>query len=123
MANNQLLASDNFGSGSLAAGWAVFPTFSKCQVVAGSPNVTEANVVGTAAGQIWTGLTWPKDQISEVTIQALTPNANSSTITLSTRINLLNGANGSGYLASFSGGTSAGTGSLAVFRYDNGAVS
>jgi hypothetical protein len=68
MANNQLLASDNFASGSLAAGWSAVPGQSSCQVIAGSPNYTEANAVLTPAGQIWTGLTWPNDQASEVTI-------------------------------------------------------
>lgn len=120
MANNQLLASDNFASGSLAAGWSPYPTLSTCQVVVGSPNVTEINVVGTGAGQIWTGLTWPNDQVSEVTIQSLPPNANAGTITLSVRINLTNGANGSGYLAVVNSGATANTGVLTVYRLDNG---
>src|SRR5216683_1708685 len=71
MANNQLLASDSFVSGSLAAGWAVFPTLLKCQVVVGSPNVTEPTVVGTTAGQLWIGITWPTDQTSELTVKNL----------------------------------------------------
>jgi len=66
--NNQLLASDNFASGSLAAGWSAVPGQSVCQVVAGPPNFTEANTVGTVAGQIWTGITWPNDHASEVTV-------------------------------------------------------
>ena len=68
MANNTLLASDNFASGSLAAGWSAVPGQSVCQVVAGPPNFTEANSLLTVAGQIWTGLTWPNDQASEVTV-------------------------------------------------------
>jgi hypothetical protein len=66
-ANNQLLASDSFTSGSLAAGWSAQYGYSECQVVSGSPNVTEANTTLAACGQVWTGLTFPGDQISEVT--------------------------------------------------------
>lgn len=75
MANNQLLASDNFANGSLAAGWSASPTESKCQVVAGTPNVTEPNALSTQAGQIWTALGALTDQISEITIQAFTSEA------------------------------------------------
>ena len=101
MANNTLLASDNFASGSLAAGWGTFFGFSKCQVVSGSPNVTEPNVAGTAAGQIWTGLTWPNDQISEVTLGAALTTSASNTVGLVVRF-----AQGvqSGYLALINGG-------------------
>lgn len=108
MANNQLLASDNFASGSLAAGWGTFFGLSKCQVVSGSPNVTEPNVAGTAAGQIWTGLTWPNDQISEVTLGAALTTSSSNTIGLVVRF-----AQGvqSGYLAVINGG-----GGLFVFK-------
>jgi hypothetical protein len=80
MANNTLLASDNFASGSLAAGWDVWPGNLKGQVVS---NLVEANTVGTGAGQIWTGLAFPNDQISEVTIAAL---ASGSTFVLGARI-------------------------------------
>lgn len=68
MANNTLLASDNFASGSLAAGWAAAPTESTGQVILGPPNYTEANTVATGAAQIWTGLTWPNDHVCEVTV-------------------------------------------------------
>lgn|SRR5579859_1763490 len=67
---NTLLATDNFASGSLAAGWSALPTFLKCQVVVGTPNVAEANTASTIAGQQWTGLTWPNDQVSEAKLQA-----------------------------------------------------
>ena len=67
MANNQLLASDNFASGSLAAGWsAVFGQVTGV-VVVGSPNVVEPPALSTGGDQIFTGITWPKDQTSEVT--------------------------------------------------------
>ena len=39
--NNQLLASDNFISGSLAAGWAAMYGLSEGTVISGSPNVVE----------------------------------------------------------------------------------
>lgn len=74
MANNQLLASDNFASGSLAAGWSANFDMSKCQVVT---QQTEPNALSTNAGQIWTGATFPKDQISEVAIGTLS-NANNA---------------------------------------------
>jgi hypothetical protein len=45
MANNTLLASDSFTSGSLAAGWAAWPGLSVGQVIVGSPNVVEANAI------------------------------------------------------------------------------
>jgi sucrose-6-phosphate hydrolase SacC (GH32 family) len=70
MANATLLASDNFASGSLAAGWSAWPTLSVCQVTS-APHYAEPNVANTGAGQLWTGLAWPADQISEATIQTL----------------------------------------------------
>jgi hypothetical protein len=76
MANNTLLASDNFASGSLAAGWSAQFGLSVCKVVSGTPNVTEPNATSTQAGQIWTGQTWPADHSSEITIHALTAEAN-----------------------------------------------
>jgi hypothetical protein len=71
MANNQLLASDNFNSGSLASGWSPTFGFTKGQVVVGSPNVVEPSTPNVTNGQYWSGLTWPSNQISEVTINAL----------------------------------------------------
>jgi len=65
--NNQLLASDNFISGSLAAGWAAMYGLSEGTVISGSPNVVEPGATGANYGQIWTGFTWPDDQSSEVT--------------------------------------------------------
>jgi len=80
MANNQLLASDSFTSGSLAAGWsATSDSTAKVSVVLGSPNVTEPGGLSANYGQYWSGLTWPNDQISEVTSNLLT--AESLTIT------------------------------------------
>jgi len=52
MANNTLLASDNFASGSLAAGWSALPGDSVCHVAIGSPNTTEPNALSTNAGQM-----------------------------------------------------------------------
>lgn len=74
MANNTLLASDNFVSGSLAAGWSAIPTLSVGQVT-GTPKVVEPNNTVNPAGQIWTGLVWPNDHASELTVAALTAEA------------------------------------------------
>jgi len=95
--NNQLLASDNFASGSLAAGWSAVPGQSVCQVVAGPPNFTEANSLLTVAGQIWTGLTWPNDQASEVTV-TMTGSAVATTL-IQLHVRNQGGASYSGYRA------------------------
>jgi hypothetical protein len=72
VANNQLLASDNFASGSLAAGWSAIHTMTECNVVANgsSPSgyVTEPTATSTSCGQTWTGSAWESDQISEITL-------------------------------------------------------
>ena len=69
MANNTLLESDSFGSGSLAPGWGLpGGTASNGTVVVGPPNnVQPALANGTSYGQIWTGISWP-DHSSEVTV-------------------------------------------------------
>lgn len=73
MANNTLLASDNFASGSLAAGWAVLNgATQKSQIVSAPPNVAQPQVLSETDGQVWTGLVWPNDHISEITVNALT---------------------------------------------------
>jgi hypothetical protein len=118
MANNQLLASDSFTGGSLAAGWSAISGLSKCQVVTGTPNVTEGNVVGTAAGQIWTGSllvgsSWPNDQISEVTLGAAL-SVTSATVGLVVRY--LSSAQ-TGYIAVFNG-----SGTLYVYADTNGTL-
>ena len=74
--SNQLVASDNWASGSLSAGWSALPGFLKCQVVGSSPYYTEPNTSSTQAGQVWTGTTFSNDQTSEFTIQTLTNEAN-----------------------------------------------
>ena len=97
MANNTLLASDNFASGSLAAGWSAVPGLSVCQVISGSPNYTEANSLLTLAGQIWTGLSWPNDHVSEVTA-TMTGSAVATTL-LHLHVRNQGGASYSGYRA------------------------
>lgn len=70
MANNTILASDNFASGSLAAGWSLagYAT-AMTAITASAPYYAEPVAVNTNFyGQIWTGLTWPNDQTSEVTL-------------------------------------------------------
>src|SRR5215472_13119850 len=74
MANNTLIASDNFVSGSLAAGWTAFAT-GFGTVVAGSPNVVEPTAGASRWGQRWTGNNFPTDHISEITINAFTVEA------------------------------------------------
>src|SRR5579859_1786783 len=110
MANNQLLASDNFASGSLAAGWSALPGLSKCQVVAGTPNVTEPNALSTTAGQMWTALGLLTNQISEATIQTLTTEAGTF-VSLRCR---WQAASSSGYDVDLTNGTAA------LFRFDSG---
>ena len=70
MPNNQLLASDNFASGSLAAGWSAIQGFSTSKVVgSGASAVTEPNTAAVTAGQYWNAAT-PNDQTSELTLGA-----------------------------------------------------
>ena len=71
MANNTLLASDNFSSGSIAAGWSTIPTASTPVAVTSSPHYAEASVLNANCGIYWSGSTWPSDQTSEVTIQTI----------------------------------------------------
>lgn len=102
MANNQLLASDNFASGSLASGWSPLFGALKGQVVVGTPNAVEPNATSIQAGQIWTGLSWPADQTSEVT----TTTVSEAGTTLSLHVRFQSGAY-SGYQANISGGAAA----------------
>jgi hypothetical protein len=97
MANNNLVASDNFASGSLAAGWtSIASGFGT--VVAGTPNVVETSAVSASRyGQRWTGNSFPRDQISEITVNLYTVEAGSS-IALYTRHNGTNY-----YVANFNG--------------------
>ena len=110
MANNTLLASDSFTSGSLASGWTAAFSYSVCKVVAGSPNVTEPNAVSTTAGQIWTGLVWPNCQTSEVTIQALTVESASFIVPC---VRYQSGSD-SGYRLNLTNDTAG------LYRFDNG---
>lgn len=112
MANNTLLASDNFASGSLAAGWSAFPSYSVPQVVVGSPNVIEPIGTNGVNGVLWTGLTWGIDQCSEFTINALTQEAGTDAY-LMTRWRASSG-NGSGYYGVIFNGQAA------IYRDDAG---
>ena len=70
MANNTLLASDNFASGSLAAGWSTAQAATNtCAVTGSAPYYSEPRAVGEFDGQVWTGIAWPNDQTSELTIK------------------------------------------------------
>ena len=72
MANNQLLASDSFASGSLAAGWTAIYGDTVPALVNVPPYVAQSTATSTSNGIIWTGLTWPADQCSELTAQTWT---------------------------------------------------
>lgn len=110
MANNQLLASDSFASGSLAAGWSAVPTKTLGVITASAPYYAEASGLSTVSQQIFTGISWPEDQISEMTIQTLTAESGSLAY-LAVRIS--NSAF-SGYQANLNNGTAL------IVRYDNG---
>lgn len=115
MSNNNILASDNFASGSLAAGWSASFGVSECQVIGSGPSaVTEPNALSTAAGQNWTALGALTNQISEVTVQALTANENSY---INLQVRWQPGSK-SGYDAEFAG--FAGVSGVKLFRWDNG---
>jgi hypothetical protein len=113
MANNQLLASDNFASGSLDSRWTVFPNASglKPSLSGGPPYYAQAPSVGHNGGVIWTGLTWTNDQGVEVTVEPLTGSAQ---ISLFTRIN---GAGTTGYYCVLQS-----TGDIAVYDYATGLI-
>jgi len=103
VANNQILASDNFASGSLAAGWTALAVlgYNSPQVAGSGPYYTEPTATSTDAIIYWSGLSWPKDQTSEVVMKSLTTEA-STYITLAARINP---ANGAGYYVNWMNGT------------------
>jgi len=58
---------------------------STCQVTS-APHYTEPNAITTAAGQIWTGLAWPADQTSEITLQTLTQEGTTNVAALFVRL-------------------------------------
>jgi hypothetical protein len=78
MANNTLLASDSFVSGSLAAGWTVLSGQTETTIT-GSPYISEPGAAdGNTYGQYWSGLSWPNDHVSEITVSALTAESNTN---------------------------------------------
>ncbi len=118
MANNVLLASDSFASGSLAVSWSALASFLKCKVVgSGASAVTEPNIAGTAAGQIWTAVSWPNDQISEITLGAGFQNTISTYCIPAVRMQA--GASESGYVANITDGA---IGTVSIYRKDSGAA-
>ena len=74
---NNLVSQDYFTSGSLAAGWAAALGNSECQLT-GSPYYAEPVSTTGTYGQIWTGTTYPDNQISEATVQTLTSESGTS---------------------------------------------
>lgn len=110
MANNKLLASDNFASGSLAAGWSTI-TSQSASIVTGTPKVAECSALSTSCGQQWTGLSFPPDQTSEITIGANWANELNTYVYPYVR---LQSGSYSGYAALLFNGT------LHINRYDNG---
>ena len=109
MANNSLLASDNFASGSLAPGWAAITGLSTCHVVADSPKDTQPNVLSTEAGQIYTGNAFPNNQISEAVFTLVNEAGTNGQLCVRMQSNAY-----SGYKVAF-GGTSA-----TIYRMDSG---
>ena len=98
MANNQLLASDNFASGSLAAGWSVIPGDTDESAIVS--NLAQPAAITNTYGQLWTGLSWPADQICEVTSQTLNATG-TNVLNLWVRVSAVGGGNvKQGYLAS-----------------------
>lgn len=111
MANNLQLASDNFASGSLAAGWsAAFGSHLSVVVNNGSAFVAEAPDTATTCDSLWTALIWPNDQISEATIAALTLE-NGTNLALWVRVQ---SGSLSGYVLNLSQGNAI------LYRCDNG---
>lgn len=116
MANNTLLASDNFASGSLAAGWSFFTGLgtAKCAITASSPYYAEPAAITNTYGQVWTGLTWAADQICEVTVQTLN-STGTNTLGLLVRATA---SSASGYQANIA--NTSGTVTLAVYKLSGG---
>src|SRR5215469_3792659 len=112
MANNNLIASDSFTSGSLAAGWsAAFLGSGFSQITGGSPHLAEPTAAdGNAYGQVWTGPpSFGRGQISEVTLSNFSSEAG-------TFLYLLVRADGSGN----SYAVKVGNGQAALLRFDAG---
>lgn len=114
MANNQLLASDNFASGSLAAGWSAPAGFQTAVITAGTPHFAEPPSTSAAGIQFWTGLTWGSDQICEVTVETFTSETG-TTLALHARNNL-GGNTANGYQVLIQAGT------YNIYRADSGVV-
>lgn len=108
MANNTLLASDNFASGSLAAGWSPVFGSTKSQVT-GSPFVAEPSSTSTPGKQQWTGNSVPNDQISEAQITITSESGTNFAL-----LARMQSGSYSGYAANISNGGAQ------IYRYDNG---
>ena len=77
MANNLLLASDSFTSGSLSTGWSPIFGLAKSQAVGSNPWFAEPVATSVQYGQIWTGIRHGLvDHSSEVTVHTLTSESN-----------------------------------------------
>jgi hypothetical protein len=108
MANNQLIASDNFASGSLAAGWAIIS--GSLNQITGTPFVAEPPSTSATGRQKWTGLAWPNDHISEITLASMVSEA-ATQLELWVRVQ---SGTYSGYLANIVNG------SVSLYRLDSG---
>lgn len=107
MANNTLIASDNFASGALAAGWSTLTGYSAKPAITGSaPYYAEPTTTSTNCGVIWTGSSTPNNQVCEVTVENL---ANESGSIIQLYVRWQQGSSQSGYTAQILG---SGTGSL-----------
>ena len=110
MATYQFLASDYFRSGSLAAGWSAAFGSATSAITASSPYYAEPRMIAQACDNVWTGLTWPNDQISEFTIATLTTDM---LATASLWVRLQSGSL-SGYVVNLSDGN------VTIYRCDSG---
>ena len=122
MANNTQLASDNFASGSLAAGWSQWiPTAGNLLpvVIVGSPNVIQSPTLSTAAGVYWTGLTPTNDHVCEVTVNNVAASGNAA-ITLGVRLQTDGTGHLKGYIAVINPTIAAATGQVAIIGITGG---
>lgn len=116
--NNLLLAGDSFASGSLAAGWSAWPNLSEPAVLVGTPNVIQPTGVSTTDGIIWTGRSWSRDQVVEVTINNLSITGGAA-VTLGARVQVV-GGQPQGYQVVLNPSALPSSNQVIVFKFSGG---
>jgi hypothetical protein len=113
MANNTLLASDNFtrANGSLGANWTAVFGQATAQIVS---NTAQPVALSTNGGQVFSGTAWTADQTSEITLGASFVNENGTYVTPVVR---MQAGSYSGYIANI---TDAAIGTIGIYRVDSG---